>query len=44
MQLSRLVGGVAAVADNSELPADAVKPMLGIIADGLLAAEVGARR
>jgi AcrR family transcriptional regulator len=44
MQLSRLVGGVAAVADSSELPADAVKPMLGIIADGLLATEVEATR
>jgi hypothetical protein len=44
MQLSRLVGGIAAVVDNSELPADAVKPMLGIIADGLLASEIPATR
>lgn len=37
MQISRLVGGVAAVADNSELPADSVEAMLAVIADGLLA-------
>ena len=37
MQISRLVGGVAAVADNSELPAEAVASMLAIVADGLLA-------
>ncbi|MEE9095243.1 TetR/AcrR family transcriptional regulator [Pseudarthrobacter phenanthrenivorans] len=37
MQISRLVGGVAAVADNSELPADSVAAMLAVIADGLLA-------
>ena len=37
MQISRLVGGVAAVADNSELPADAVASMLAVVADGLLA-------
>ncbi|HBH57013.1 MAG TPA: TetR/AcrR family transcriptional regulator [Arthrobacter bacterium] len=37
MQISRLVGGVAAVVDNSELPADSVAPMLAIVADGLLA-------
>jgi AcrR family transcriptional regulator len=37
MQISRLVGGVAAVVDNSELPADSVAPMLVIVADGLLA-------
>jgi AcrR family transcriptional regulator len=37
MQISRLVGGAAAVADNSELPADAVASMLAIVADGLLA-------
>jgi len=37
MQISRLVGGVAAVADNSEIPADSVASMLAIVADGLLA-------
>jgi AcrR family transcriptional regulator len=37
MQISRLVGGAAAVADNSELPADAVASMLAIVADGLRA-------
>ncbi|UKA63735.1 TetR/AcrR family transcriptional regulator [Arthrobacter sp. FW306-04-A] len=37
MQISRLVGGVAAVVDNSELPADAAASMLAIVADGLLA-------
>jgi AcrR family transcriptional regulator len=37
MQLCRLVGGIAAVADNSELDASAVAPMLDVIADGVLA-------
>lgn len=41
MQISRLVGGVAAVADNSELPADSVAAMLAVIADGLLATVKG---
>lgn len=36
MQLCRLVGGVAAVADNSELDAAAIAPMLDVIADGVL--------
>lgn len=36
MQLCRLVGGVAAVADNSELEMAAVAPMLDVIADGVL--------
>jgi AcrR family transcriptional regulator len=40
LQLSRLVGGVAAVADSSDLPPESVKPMLEVIADGLLAAEL----
>jgi AcrR family transcriptional regulator len=35
MQISRLVGGVAVVVDNSELPADSMAPMLAIVADGL---------
>ncbi|WP_422934067.1 TetR/AcrR family transcriptional regulator [Sinomonas sp. P47F7] len=43
MQISRLVGGVAAVADNSEIPADAVASMLAIVADGLLAPEGASR-
>ncbi|MBT2530928.1 TetR/AcrR family transcriptional regulator [Arthrobacter sp. ISL-48] len=37
MQISRLVGGLAAVADNSELPPESVAPMLAVVADGLLA-------
>jgi AcrR family transcriptional regulator len=37
MQLCRLVGGIAAVADNSELEMSAVSPMLDVIADGVLA-------
>lgn len=37
IQISRLVGGVAAVADNSALPAESVASMLAIVADGLLA-------
>lgn len=36
MQLCRLVGGIAAVADNSELEMAAVAPMLDVIADGVL--------
>ena len=36
MQLCRLVGGVAAVADNSELELAAVEPMLDVLADGIL--------
>jgi AcrR family transcriptional regulator len=36
MQLCRLVGGIAAVADNSELDVAAVEPMLDVIADGML--------
>lgn len=37
MQVCRLVGGVAAVIDNSELDADAADAMLVVVADGLLA-------
>ena len=36
MQLCRLVGGVAAVADNSELELAAIQPMLDVLADGIL--------
>ena len=36
MQLCRLVGGVAAVADNSDLDVAAIAPMLDVIADGVL--------
>ena len=39
MQISRLVGGVAAVADSSEISADSVASMLAIVADGLLSSE-----
>ncbi|MDP5227108.1 MULTISPECIES: TetR/AcrR family transcriptional regulator [Arthrobacter] len=37
MQMCRLVGGVAAVADNSELPPEAVSAMLEVLTDGFLA-------
>ncbi|WP_148612000.1 TetR/AcrR family transcriptional regulator [Nocardioides rubriscoriae] len=37
VQVCRLVGGVAAVADQSELDADAVRPLLEVVADGMLA-------
>lgn len=45
-QLCRLVGGVAAVADQSDLDPMAVRPMLEVIADGVLqpAAEAVAAR
>ena len=36
IQVCRLVGGVAAVADQAELDEAAVRPMLEVIADGLL--------
>jgi len=36
IQVSRLVGGVATVADNADLPADSVRPLLEVVADGLL--------
>ena len=36
LQVCRLVGGVAAVADQGELDDDAVRPMLEVVADGLL--------
>lgn len=39
MQISRLVGGVAAVADSSEISPDALASMLAIVADGLLTPE-----
>ncbi|MCH6469142.1 TetR/AcrR family transcriptional regulator [Sinomonas terrae] len=39
LQISRLVGGVAAVADTSEMSPDALVAMLEIVADGLLARE-----
>jgi AcrR family transcriptional regulator len=37
LQLCRLVGGVAAVVDNSELEPDAARAMLAVVADGVLA-------
>ncbi len=37
MQLCRLVGGVAAVVDNSELEPAAARSMLAVVADGVLA-------
>ncbi|WP_395657209.1 TetR/AcrR family transcriptional regulator [Nocardioides sp.] len=36
VQVCRLVGGIASVADQSDLDADAVRPMLEVVADGLL--------
>ena len=36
LQMIRLVGGVATVADHAQLDADAVRPMLEVIADGLV--------
>ena len=36
IQVCRLVGGVATVADQAELDADAVRPMLAVVADGLM--------
>jgi AcrR family transcriptional regulator len=36
LQVARLVGGVATVADTSDLDAEAVRPMLEVVADGLL--------
>ena len=37
VQMNRLVGGVAAVADTSHLDQAAVRPLLEVIADGMLA-------
>jgi len=37
VQMCRLVGAVAAVADQGDLDAAAVRPMLEVIADGMLA-------
>jgi AcrR family transcriptional regulator len=36
LQFARLVGGVAAVADQGGLPPAAVRPMLEVLADGLM--------
>ncbi len=36
LQVCRLIGGVATVADNGDLDASAVRPMLDVVADGLL--------
>ena len=36
LQIARLVGGVATIADQGELDEAAVRPMLEVIADGLL--------
>ena len=35
-QVCRLVGGVAVVADNADLEPDAVRPLLEVVADGLV--------
>ncbi|MBM6400404.1 TetR/AcrR family transcriptional regulator [Phycicoccus sonneratiae] len=39
VQVCRLVGGVATVADSGGLAADQVRPMLGVVVDGVLALE-----
>ena len=36
VQMCRLVGGVAAVADQGGLEADVVRPLLEVVADGML--------
>ena len=36
--MCRLVGGVAAVADQGDLDADAVRPLLAVVADGMIVA------
>ena len=36
VQMCRLVGGVAAVADQGDLDEAAVRPLLEVVADGLL--------
>jgi AcrR family transcriptional regulator len=36
LQISRLVGGVATIADQADLGDDVVRPMLEVVADGLL--------
>lgn len=36
MQMCRVVGGVAAVADQSELSPDAIEPLITVLADGFL--------
>jgi AcrR family transcriptional regulator len=36
LQMTRLVGGVATVADQANLDADAVRPLLAVVADGLV--------
>ena len=36
VQMCRLVGGVAAVADQGDLDASAVRPLLEVVADGML--------
>jgi AcrR family transcriptional regulator len=37
VQMARLIGGVATVADTAELDETAVRPLLEVVADGLLA-------
>ncbi|MFT4084916.1 MAG: TetR/AcrR family transcriptional regulator [Nocardioides sp.] len=37
LQVARLVGGVASVADQAELGGEQIEPMLAVIADGILA-------
>jgi hypothetical protein len=37
LQFARLVGGIASVVDQGNLPAASVGPMLEVVVDGLLA-------
>lgn len=37
LQFARLVGGIASVVDQGNLPPDSVRPMLEVLVDGLLA-------
>jgi hypothetical protein len=36
LQFARLVGGIASVVDQGNLPAESVQPMLEVVVDGLL--------
>jgi AcrR family transcriptional regulator len=36
LEVLRLIGGIATVADQSNLPPEAVRPMLAVVADGVL--------
>jgi AcrR family transcriptional regulator len=44
LQFARLVGGIAGVADQGNLPPESLRPMLEVVVDGLLAEPAGAKR